>query len=141
MKIVQEISARGHRNITASHKTTLEFTKNGDVSEAGDCIVAVSADKGAFDLSEEFKEMARSELCKITVKMKVGDLKEEIFGRGHPKLTFKHPHALVIRKSNFVCDRTLMINANKSASDLKRNLVKKLQDPEQVVRIQIVVEL
>ena len=33
----------GHENITARHKTTLEFTKDEDLSLKGDCIVGVKA--------------------------------------------------------------------------------------------------
>ena len=34
----------GHENITARHKTTLEFTKDRDLSLKGDCIIGVKAD-------------------------------------------------------------------------------------------------
>ena len=36
--------AFGHKNITANHKTTLEFTKENSVTKKGDCIIGVNSD-------------------------------------------------------------------------------------------------
>ena len=40
-------TAYGHKNILATHKTTIEFTKDKELSLKGNCIVGVRAD---FDL-------------------------------------------------------------------------------------------
>ena len=48
----------GHENITAKHKTTLEFTKDKDLSLKGDCIVGVNAD---FDINK-IKELIFKDL-------------------------------------------------------------------------------
>ena len=39
-----KFKAYGHPNITAKHKTTLEFTKDKELSLRGDCIVGVKSD-------------------------------------------------------------------------------------------------
>jgi hypothetical protein len=41
-EIKEVIFAQGHENILATHKTTLEFTKDKRLSKKGDCIVAVA---------------------------------------------------------------------------------------------------
>lgn len=140
LRVVERISGRGHGNITATHKTTLEFTEEKDVHGRGDCIIAVSASKGAADLSEDFKRLARSSSCKISVTIRVGDLHAEIAGSGHPSLTFEHPSDLVIRKSRFTCGRTLMVGADKAAADIDRALVRGLRDPKREVLIELVAE-
>lgn len=35
----------GHRNITAKHRTTLEITKDEEITRKADCIIGVRADK------------------------------------------------------------------------------------------------
>ena len=132
--------ARGHTNIQAIHPTTLMFTKDINVSENGDCIVAMSADKSVADLSIYFKEELRKPNAKVTVTIEVGDFREEIKAVGSPKLRLCHPTDLVIRKSNYVCNRTLAISANKSSIDLPRGLVEKLQDSKQKVKVTLSVE-
>ncbi len=37
-------TAQGHPNILATHKTTLEITKDTEVTGEGGCIIAVKAD-------------------------------------------------------------------------------------------------
>ena len=36
---------------------------------------------------------------------------------------------MVFRKSNFICDRTVLINCTKSSKEIKRELIEKLKDP------------
>ena len=43
-----------------------------------------------------------------------------------------HPTDMVVRKSGYICGRTLAINADKAACDLSRALVEKLKNPEPV---------
>ncbi|MFX0070300.1 MAG: DUF371 domain-containing protein, partial [Candidatus Hermodarchaeota archaeon] len=42
-----------------NQERTLEITKDAHLTDRGDCIVAVKADKACLDLSKEFKEAAR----------------------------------------------------------------------------------
>ncbi|HUT17100.1 MAG TPA: DUF371 domain-containing protein, partial [Acidobacteriota bacterium] len=55
----EDIVGYGHKNIQATHKTTLEFTKDKHLSKKGDCIVAVAVDKALTDLNAELKENLR----------------------------------------------------------------------------------
>ena len=133
-------SARGHENIEATHKTTFEVTKEAILTKQGDCIVAVESTRAAADLPFEFKEAARKEGARITVMIGAGELKEIVKAKGSPKLTFTHLTDLVVRKSSYVCSRTLAIGADKAASDFSRKLVEKLKDPNQVVKVTLAVE-
>ena len=140
MRVVDCVNARGHPNIRATHKTTLEFTKDKHLSRRGDCIVAVAADKGAADLSEEFRKLATKDGTKISIIIEVGPLRAEIHGYGSSNLSFTHPTDMVIRKSRYTCGRTIAIMADTAAADLPREMVKLLQDGGRKVRITLVAE-
>lgn len=141
MRRVTEIFyAHGHPNISATHKTTLEITSDEDLTPRGDCIVAVGSTKGFGQLSEQFKELAGRENSVITMFIRVDDQTEIVRGFGSPKLTFSHPRDLVVRKSSYCCDRTVMIRANKAAIDLSRKMVELLKNPAKRVKIVLTVE-
>jgi len=59
---------------------------------------------------------------------------------GSPQLQFTHLTDLVVRKSDYVCGRTLAIGADKAASDFSRKLVEKMRDTSQEVTVTLVVE-
>jgi len=138
--VITVIFARGHENIQATHRTTFEITKESTLTKRGDCIIAIGATKGAADLPLGFQETARSEGAQMTITIEAGELKEVIRARGSPRLLFTHPTDLVVRKSNYVCGRTLAIMADKAASDFSRKLVKKIRDSNQKIRITLAVE-
>jgi len=140
LKAVEVIYARGHPNIKSTHKTTLQFTKEKTLTQRGDCIVAVAATKAAKDLSPEFKRAVQQPKAKIIVIIEADNIRETINAWGNPKLTFVHPTDLVMRKSGYVCGRTLAVRADKAARDLSRQLVEKLRNPEQRIRITLVAE-
>jgi len=131
----EKIMALGHENIQANHPTTLMFTKDIHVSKNGDCIVAMTANKSVADLSAQFKEELRKPNAKVTVTIEAGGFREEIKAFGSPKLCLCHPTDIVIRKSDYICNRTLAICADKSSNDLQKALVEKLKDPKQKIKI------
>ncbi len=140
MKITEVIEAYGHQNVRSTHKTTFEITKEASLTSRGDCIVAVNATKGATDLNQKFKEAARKENAKITVTIEADGEREVVRARGNPRLSFTHPTDLVIRKSGYVCGRTVAVRADKAASDLSRKLVEKMQSSRQKIEITLTVE-
>jgi hypothetical protein len=133
------ILACGHENIQATHKTTFEITKEPTLTKRGDCIIAVEATKSAADLPLEFKKAARKKGAQLTITIEAGELTEVVRSRGSPRLLFTHPTDLVIRKSGYVCGRTLAIRADKVANDLSRKLVEKIKDPNQRIKITLAV--
>lgn len=134
------LSASGHENVRATHKTTFELTKEATLTKQGDCILAVESTRAAADLPFEFKEAARKEGAQITVIVEAGELKEIVKAKGSPKLTFSHPTDIVVRKSGYVCGRTLAIMADKAASDFSREVVEKLKDNNQEIQVMLSVE-
>ena len=134
-------SAHGHKNTLATHKTTFEVTKEETLSNRGECIVAIESTKAAVDLPVEFKEAARKEGAQIKVTVEAGELKETVNAKGSPLLEFTHPTDLVVRKSDYVCGRTLAIRADKAALDFSRELVQKLKDPNQTVKVTLTAEV
>jgi uncharacterized protein len=135
-KTVKEtIVGFGHENIQATHHATLEFTKDSHVSQNGDCILVISADKALVELSAEFKEALRSPGAKLTMTVEADGLLDKIHAQGNPHLPLSHATEIVLRKSNFISDRTLAVYADKAAKDLNRELVRKLQNPNQKAKI------
>ena len=141
LRVVEEIRAYGHPNIRATHRSTLEITKEENLTPRGDCIIAIKANKGLYELSNEFKKIVRKDGSKIKLIIEVEGLKEEITGYGSSKLTLNHPTDIVCRKSSYTCSRTLMIKANKAAIDLNREIIKKLKNPDTPVKITLIAEL
>jgi uncharacterized protein len=132
------IRARGHKNISAKHKSTFQITIEPDITKRADCIIAVSADKGISGLSNELKKAAKKDSVGITLTIVAGTRFEVVTGKGCNKLEFTDAKDIVIRKSDFISERTLMIKADKSAADLDRELITSLKRPEDIV---IIVEI
>ncbi|NWF87450.1 DUF371 domain-containing protein [Candidatus Bathyarchaeota archaeon] len=141
MEITEAILAFGHKNILATHKTTLAITKETQLSKRGDCIIAVAADKALADLNPKFKKILCRKNAKITISIEGGGILEMVNALGRPKLILTHPKDMVVRKSDYVCSRTLAIGADKAAYDLSRNLVEKLKNPKQKVKITLTVRV
>lgn len=141
MRVVEVIEASGHPKIRATHATTLEITKDANLTERGDCIVATCASKGAADLSPGFTKLVKNNAARVVLRIKVANRSETILGRGDGRLLLSHPNDLVVRKSDYVCPRTLMVSADKSASDLSREFVRVLRDRSLTIVIEIVAEL
>jgi hypothetical protein len=129
----------GHENIRATHRTTLEFTKDKHLSKKGDCIIAVAADKALADLSPKFKECLRKPNAKLTILIEAGGIAEQVQAYGSQQLILSHPTDAVIRKSDYICNRTLAVRADKAANDLPRELVEKVKNPQQQVKITLTV--
>jgi hypothetical protein len=137
-KTRENIRAFGHENIQAIHPSTLMFTKEKHLSETGDCIVGIAADKAVADLSQTFKDALRKPNAKLTIIIEAGGLTEKINASGSPKLILTHPTDIVIRKSDYISDRTLAIHADKSSNDLPSELVEMLKNPKQQVNITLI---
>lgn len=141
MEISEVVIAYGHENIKATHKSTFEITKEKWLSKRGDCIIATSADKGLTELSGSFKESLRKGNSKLTILIEARGIREVINAYGNPLLVFTHPTDMVVRKSSYICNRTLAIHANKAAWDLSRELVEKLKNPREKVRVTLTVKV
>ncbi|MFP3316976.1 MAG: DUF371 domain-containing protein [Candidatus Nanopusillus sp.] len=125
MKLV--IKAKGNKLIKATHKSTLEITKDSFLTERGDCIIGISSNYSVKDLPEDLKDHLLNE-GKIKITIKVDDLIDDIIAYGSKRLLLTNDKSIVIRKSNYIDDRTLAINSNKSAIDIDRKLIERLKN-------------
>ncbi|MBN2013858.1 MAG: DUF371 domain-containing protein [Candidatus Altiarchaeota archaeon] len=126
--MTERISALGHRNVSARHETTFEVTKEKHLTPRGDCIISVSADKAFPELSEEFKKTLRGDDTVLEITISCAGLSEKVIAHGSCDLQLSHPTDLVVRRSSFICERTLAIRADKAAIDFNRELVKSLSE-------------
>jgi hypothetical protein len=140
-EIREVIFGHGHKNIKAMHKTTLEFTRDLHLSKKGDCIIAVAMDKAIADLTSEFKENMRKPRAKLTITIEADGISEQVIAEGSPHLILTHPTDMVIRKSGYLCSRTLAVHADKAACDLSKNLVEKLKNPVQEVKVTLTLRI
>ena len=129
-------TARGHPLISSRHPTTLEITRDPEITPSADCIIGVGSSKGCADLSQGVKK-AIHEGSEMLLVLKLPDATEEVRGIGHPGLALSDPVEMVFRKSRYLCPRTVLILADKAASDLSRCLVGRLKNPD----VQITIEL
>jgi len=130
----------GHPNVSSTHRTTLEFTTESNISTKGDCILAVKSTCSLKNLPNNLKEKMQIDGQTITVILKIDNKQEKITGYGNSKLSFTDENSLIIRKGSYVCSRTLMINSNKAASDISRDIVNYLTNPSNILNVTIHVD-
>lgn len=140
MLLEETFTARGHRNIRATHEKTFEVTKEHTLTTRGNCIAAVAAERGLSEMPQEMREAAKNPATIISLKIRIGDAAFTTTGRGDPKLTWDHPTDMVARMSDYVCPRTIMVHADKATIHMPRILVQLLRDPEAVVTITVSVK-
>jgi hypothetical protein len=128
MKI--EILFSGHKNVMSLHEKTIEITKDRNLTTNGDCIIGVDAAISCIDLPEKMKKNIQNPKSKISFSIEAEGKKFIIHGNGSEKLTLKHVKDIVLRKSAFTCSRTVAINCDNASSDIPRDFVKILQNPE-----------
>jgi hypothetical protein len=139
---IQEIfRVKGHRKIKATHLTTFEFTRDPHLTWRGDCIIGVKASKALIQLSDEFKFIVKNPHTHISIQIEVEGIIEEIEGKGHSSLTLTDHKDLVVRKSLFVCNRTLMILSNKAAIDLSRDIIEIMKNPQSKMEVLLTAKL
>lgn len=130
--MIFKIRTKGHKNVSSMHKSTFEITKDLEIGPAADCIVGVAMDNSMNDFSDEFKAKITNKNTKITVILDTENGHDEIVGFGHEDLTLTHPTDIVCRTSDYVCSRTLMINADKAARDLDLDLIEDLKNEKEM---------
>lgn len=138
--VQEEVIFFGHPNVQSLHGKTLEITKDEHLTLRGDCILGVRATKACADLNETLKRRLSTTGSIVRVEIMVGSESFVIKGMGDERLSLMNPHDIVIRKTNFVCPRTLSIRCDKASSDVPRNMVKILQDDEAKGIFRITVE-
>ena len=87
----------------------------------------LNANLACIDLPEKFKKKVQNSNSEIIFTIKVGPHSFTIHGKGSEKLTLKHKNDIVLRKSAFVCSRTLAIKCDMASDDIPREIIKELQ--------------
>ena len=123
-----EIEFFGHENIRSNHKKTIEITKELHLTPRGDCIIGVNASSSCADLPQELKNKLKNSKTNVHFLIKVGDDEFVLQGKGHPDLTLTHNDDIVLRKSDFICPRTLSIKCDKASNLMPRKMISKLQN-------------
>jgi len=134
------LTAKGHKNIQASHSSTLEVTTDSHLTLQGDCIVGVKASHSAQDLRSLLDPVLRLPRCRIRTTLKVGAHTDTIQGWISHKFPLSDSSSVVWRTSTFVDERTIAIQCNKAAKDIDRRLIAALQNPHSVLEVQLVVD-
>ena len=122
-RFVERVRARGHENVSAMHASTFEVTTDDFLTPAGDCILAVEADRAPADFDPDFVAACRDEAATISMTIEAGDHQETVTGRGDPALEFTNERSAVGRTSDYVDDRTVMVDARFAAAEFERELV------------------
>ncbi len=122
------VRAHGHEHVSADHQSTFEVTTDDWLTPAGDCILAIEADRAPASFDTAFVEACRDADATITATIVVGDRTQRVTGTGHPELSFESDRSLVCRTSDYVDDRTVMVNADAAAADFEPELVDALTD-------------
>jgi hypothetical protein len=122
------VHAEGHEHVTAEHASTLEVTSDDFLTPAGDCILGIEADTVPADFDDAFVAACRDADATITATIEADGHAVTVEGSGHPDLTFESERSHVIRTSDYVDERTVMVGADAAAGDVDRALVATLAD-------------
>ncbi len=132
-----EIKAWGHENISATHYNTLEVTKDEELTTRGTCIIGVRASLSTREIPDWVKEKLRQAGSMIHFEIIVDNQKVSGVFEGHPELILSHPKDIVIRKSSFICPRTLGIKSTLAARDIPDEIKNKLANPQQEILLRL----
>jgi hypothetical protein len=128
--VEEEIFFYGHPNIRAMHEKTIELTRAKEITLRGDCIVGVNASKACSDLSDAFKRRLKEENSLVRMSLIVGEFVYGFTAYGSSSLILTDKHDMVIRKSRFVCPRTIAIRCSKASSNIPKSMVQLLKEPK-----------
>ena len=133
MEAQEIIRCRGHPLVLGTHPTTFEVTREDHLTEAGNCIIGIAADKGCAGLSPVFKAVLAHDDAVLITRLACEGIVVDIRSRGSSKMTLDHSADLVWRKSTFVCGRTIGIMSDRVALTLPRELMENLARGKEMV--------
>jgi hypothetical protein len=128
MPLREVVTATGHEHVSAAHESTFEVTSDDFLTPAGDCILGIEADRDPVDFDPAFVEACQDAEATITATLAAGGVEATVTGSGHHDLSFENERSVVGRTSDYVDDRTIMVEADAAAADLDRDLVAALAD-------------
>ncbi len=120
---------KGHKNVLSMHRTTLEFTKDKDLTLKGDCIIGVEANFKP----EELKKILKYN--KIKIILETEDYSDEF--ECTVNKDFSDDEEIVIRTTAFISERTLGIHSDKAAKDIDRKIIEQMKNPSTKLKVTI----
>jgi hypothetical protein len=126
--LTETITARGHENVTAEHTSTFEVTTDDYLTPAGDCILAIEADRAPAAFDPDFVDVCRDADATITITLAAAGHETTVTAAGHPDLSFESDRSAVVRTSSYVDERTVAIEADRAAADIDDAIVTALAD-------------
>jgi 16S rRNA (cytidine1402-2'-O)-methyltransferase len=121
------VRCQGHPNIAGTHAKTFELTRDPTVTQAGTCIVGVSA---------EYDEAALLALRgAVRLELTCGSVTDRATARINPKYQAGAP--LIFRRMPTPEPRTFCVGADKGSSMLDRALIEALRQPGAELRVTI----
>jgi len=129
----------GHPMVMSSHRTTIEVTRDEHLTLDGNCIIGVRADRALLDLSGGLRDALRTDGSEVVVVIETAAESFSLRASGNGSLSLQSDREMVIRKSNYVCGRTLAVGADAAAKDLPRRMVQSLRSPDckGIMRIEV----
>jgi hypothetical protein len=128
--VQEEIIFYGHRNVQSLHARTIEITRDPNLTLRGDCIIGVRANKSCWNISDKLQRILKDDNSYITIDIIVGNKSFKMNASGDRRLLLLSKHDIVIRKSSFICERTVAIRCDKASCDIPRDMILSLQNPE-----------
>jgi len=130
----EEIFAHGHPHVESANRETIVITKEMEIKRDTDAVIAISSDKACKDLNNEFKN-ALKEAKRVEITIEAEGERDKIVAYGSPALKLTNSEDIVIRKDSFIDGRTVAILSDKSANELRQELVEKLRVSGATVKI------
>lgn len=124
----EEVIFEGHPNVQSLHPRTIEITKDKNLTLKGDCIIGVNANKSCKDLIPKIKEKIKKNNSVIEIELIVEPYSFIIKGSGNEDLLLSNSKDIVLRKSSFICDRTLSLNCDYSSLEIPREIIDSLKN-------------
>ena len=124
----EEVIFEGHPNVQSLHPRTIEITKDKNLTLKGDCIIGVNANKSCKDLIPKIKEKIKKNNSVIEIELIVEPYSFIIKGSGNEDLLLSNSKDIVLRKSSFICDRTLSLNCDYSSLEIPREIIESLKN-------------
>jgi hypothetical protein len=128
--VQEEIIFYGHRNVQSLHARTIEITRDPNLTLRGDCIIGVRANKSCWNIGDKLQRILKDDNSYITIDIIVGNKSFKMNASGDRRLLLLSKHDIVIRKSSFICERTVAIRCDKASCDIPRDMILSLQNPE-----------
>jgi hypothetical protein len=133
MEAQEIIRCRGHPLVLGTHPTTFEVTSEDHLTENGNCIIGIGADKGCAGLSPAFRTVLAHDDAVLVTRLSCGGIIVDIRSRGSSAFTLDHTADMVWRKSTFTCGRTIGILSDRVALTLPRELMENLVRGKEMV--------